>query len=359
MRIRKIILALALLLVFAGCGEDEKQVKDPIKEEAQEIEENKSEEDKKAEDANPKDEDEEADKNALEEAKNKAIEELTSLEFLDAKNIVDFTGKIKASEDAKEIGKVVEEAKKFNDDLKKTKVEADKLGKFYQKAWVINTIDGDTIEVQIGENTYKLRLIGMNTPETHHPNKGVEFYGKEAYEFTQKTLKNKEVYLEKDVSETDKYQRLLRYVWLSPPKDPENPTYDEVKNQSLNGILVHDGYANAATFPPDVKYADYFNKIEEEARSENKGLWNEKARAIWEGEKNSPENKWVRTTKQITNRGKTYTADTTQGPVKGNRKSRKYHVQGQQGYDKISINNVVWFNTKQEAEAAGYVPAKR
>lgn len=75
--------------------------------------------------------------------------------------------------------------------------------------------------------------------------------------------------------------------------------------------------------------------------------------------KNSPENKWVRTTKQITNRGNTYTADTTQGPVKGNRKSRKYHVQGQQGYDKISINNVVWFNTKEEAEAAGYVPAKR
>ncbi len=352
------ILALTLVFVFAGCGEDDPEVKDPIKEEIQEIKADKYEEEK-AEDKKPQDENEEADKKDLEDAKDKAIEELTSLEFLDTKDRDDFTGKIKACEDSKEIGKLVVEAKKSNDDFIKAKEEADKMDKFYQKAWVTNTIDGDTIEIEIGGNTYKLRLIGMNTPEIHHPNKGVEFFGKEAYEFTQKTLKNKEVYLEKDVSETDKYQRLLRYVWLTLPKDPENPTYDEVKNQSLNGILVRDGYANAVTFPPDIKYADYLAKIEKEAKSENKGLWNEEARSKWEKEKNSPENKWVRTTKQITNRGNTYTADTTQGPVKGNRKSRKYHVQGQQGYDKISINNVVWFNTKEEAEAAGYVPAKR
>lgn len=54
-----------------------------------------------------------------------------------------------------------------------------------------------------------------------------------------------------------------------------------------------------------------------------------------------------------------YNADTTQRPVKSNIKSNKYHVQGQQGYNKISVNNVVWFNTVEEAQAAGYIAAKR
>lgn len=89
------------------------------------------------------------------------------------------------------------------------------------------------------------------------------------------------------------------------------------------------------------------------------GLWNESAKTAWEEAKNSPYNRWVRATAEVTNRGKTYTADTTQGPVKANVNSNKYHVQGQQGYNKISVNNVVWFNTKEEAEAAGYLPAKK
>ena len=83
-------------------------------------------------------------------------------------------------------------------------------------------------------------------------------------------LYGKTVYLEKDVSETDKYGRLLRYVWFQVPNDfSEN----EIKENMFNASLVLNGYANATTYPPDVKYTNYFNKFEKTARNENIGLW--------------------------------------------------------------------------------------
>lgn len=361
MKLRKIILIFALVFSITACGgDDEKGEIETKQEEASEPKEGKKESEKKeAEEKKAKEEKEVAEKKALNEAKAKATEELKGLEFLDAKEIVDFTGKINDKDNPEEVKNIINVAKKSNNDKKNAKENADKIGKLYQKASVESIIDGDTIEVKIGDDVYKLRLVGINTAEINHPDKGVEFFGKEAYEFTKQTLENKEVYLEKDVSEVDKYQRILRYVWLSLPKNPEKPSFEELRDQSLNGILVRDGYANAVTYPPDVKYSEWLAKIEKEAQANNMGLWNESAKTAWEEAKNSPYNRWVRTTAEVTNRGKTYTADTTQGPVKANVNSNKYHVQGQQGYNKISVNNVVWFNTKEEAEAAGYLPAKK
>jgi micrococcal nuclease len=128
---------------------------------------------------------------------------------------------------------------------------------------VSRVIDGDTIEL---ENGKKVRYIGIDSPELHHPKKSVECFGKEAYEENKKLVEGKIVKLEKDVSETDRYGRLLRYVFLSyPPSTPEA--------LFVNKYLVNEGYAYAATFPPDVMYSQYLLNAQQEARINNRGLW--------------------------------------------------------------------------------------
>ena len=80
------------------------------------------------------------------------------------------------------------------------------------EATVVRVIDGDTIEVEIDGTSYRVRYIGIDTPETVHPQKPVECFGKEASEKNRELVEGKRVRLEKDVSDTDKYGRLLRYV---------------------------------------------------------------------------------------------------------------------------------------------------
>lgn len=138
----------------------------------------------------------------------------------------------------------------------------------FVKATVKRVVDGDTIIVTIdNDEQYRLRLIGINCPE--YTSK-IEAYGKEATEYTTKMLNGKTVYLEKDVSETDKYNRLLRYVWLD---IPNRFSEDEIKKKMFNAILVINGYAQVATYPPDVKYANYFKTFTDIARKNNVGLW--------------------------------------------------------------------------------------
>ncbi len=134
-------------------------------------------------------------------------------------------------------------------------------------------IDGDTIQVRDSQNRFfKVRFIGVDTPETRHPKKGVEYYGKEAAAFTKKQLPlGKKVYLEKDVSETDRYGRLLRYVWLAKPSDSGRES--EIRGKMLNAVLLLDGYARNATYPPDVRHSKLFAKYAREARAHSKGLW--------------------------------------------------------------------------------------
>ncbi len=137
-----------------------------------------------------------------------------------------------------------------------------------QAAVVSRVVDGDTVEVKIKEKSEKVRFIGINCPESTIRQ---DPYGKEASNYTKKQLTGKTVYLQKDVSDRDKYGRLLRYVWL---KQPVSDSESEVKAKMYNANLVLNGYAQASTYVPDVKYSKYFVKFQTTARNTNKGLWN-------------------------------------------------------------------------------------
>jgi micrococcal nuclease len=139
------------------------------------------------------------------------------------------------------------------------------------EAKVISITDGDTIKAQIGDTVYNVRFIGVDTPETKHPDKPVEHYGKEASEYTEEALKNRYVWLETDVQAYDRYNHLLAYVWLDKPDNTENE--GNIKKNMFNAQLALDGYAKAMTVPPNTKYADLFYRYEHEARENGKGLW--------------------------------------------------------------------------------------
>lgn len=130
----------------------------------------------------------------------------------------------------------------------------------YEEGNVTGVADGDTIKVSVSGVIHTVRYIGVDTPETKHPTIAVECFGPEADAFNRKTVLGKIVRMEKDVSDTDTYGRLLRYVY--------------VENQMVNEVLVREGYATATTYPPDVKYQTRFEKAEDAAQTEEKGLWN-------------------------------------------------------------------------------------
>jgi micrococcal nuclease len=127
------------------------------------------------------------------------------------------------------------------------------------QAQVVRVVDGDTIEVSIEGQTFTVRYIGIDTPETKHPDKPVEPFGPEAAAKNEELVGGKVVELEKDVSETDRYGRLLRYVYVG--------------DLMVNAELVRLGYAQASTYPPDVKYQDLFLQLQQEAREANRGFW--------------------------------------------------------------------------------------
>jgi len=103
----------------------------------------------------------------------------------------------------------------------------------------------------------------MNAPELHHPTKGVEPLGREAAEANRKLVEGQTVRLELDVQERDKYGRLLAYVYVG--------------DMMVNAELVAQGYAQAMSIPPNVKYQDLFLKKQREARLLQLGLWKETA----------------------------------------------------------------------------------
>ncbi|MEK7566943.1 MAG: thermonuclease family protein [Patescibacteria group bacterium] len=126
-----------------------------------------------------------------------------------------------------------------------------------ETARVVKIIDGDTIEIEGG---LKIRYIGVNTPETKDPRRGVQCFGKEASAKNQALVEGQMVWLEKDVGDRDKYGRLLRYVWVG-------------NNTMVNETLVKEGYAFASSYPPNVKYQKRFREAERQARNSGKGLW--------------------------------------------------------------------------------------
>jgi micrococcal nuclease len=132
------------------------------------------------------------------------------------------------------------------------------LGRF---APVERVVDGDTIRVRLGDGIEVVRYIGMDTPETVHPTRGVEPYGKEASEVNRALVEGKVVRLYFDVERRDRYGRLLAYVCVG-----------EV---FVNAELLRRGYAQLMTVPPNVRFVERFIRLQQEAREAGRGLWGE------------------------------------------------------------------------------------
>jgi len=126
---------------------------------------------------------------------------------------------------------------------------------------VTRVIDGDTIEVNIGGTKYKVRYIGVDTPEPDDERPEFCALAQEATRYNRQLVGGKTVRLEKDVSETDQYGRLLRYVYVG--------------DTFINAELVRQGLAWAIPYPPDTKYQDYMEELEMEARQDRIGIWQE------------------------------------------------------------------------------------
>jgi micrococcal nuclease len=127
---------------------------------------------------------------------------------------------------------------------------------------VSKVVDGDTFWVINSKgNEEKIRLIGVNTPEARATGRTqVEYFGKESSNYVKSLLSGRRVRLEFDVEKFDRYKRTLAYVYLE-------------DGRFLNALLIKEGYASVATYPPNVKYASLFTELEREARKKGKGLW--------------------------------------------------------------------------------------
>ena len=192
---------------------------------------------------------------------------------------------------------------------------------------VTRVIDGDTIQIEGGA---KVRYIGIDTPETVDPRTSVQCFGKEAAAKNRGLVEGKRVRFEKDVSETDKYGRLLRYVFIG--------------ETFVNETLVREGYAFSSPYPPDVKYQDVFDKAAKFAKANDKGLWGSCGFIAGAETKTTlPETGCV---------------------IKGNISSsgeKIYHVPGQKYYNQTVISESKgerWFCSETDAQKAGWRKSK-
>lgn len=200
---------------------------------------------------------------------------------------------------------------------------------------VTRVIDGDTIEISDGQH---VRYIGIDTPETVDPRTTVQCYGKEASDKNKELVDGKRVRLEKDISETDKYGRLLRYVYLE-------------DGRFVNDILVKEGYAHSSSYPPDTKYQEQFRASQQDAMNNNRGLWGTTCAL-------------PTTNPTQTQSSQPQTASNGTCVIKGNisaGKEKIYHLPGCQSYEKTVIDTSTgeqWFCTEQEALQAGWRKAQ-
>lgn len=126
---------------------------------------------------------------------------------------------------------------------------------------VLRVVDGDTLKIQIADKDYKVRLLGVDTPESVSPKKEKNTKeGKIASEYTKKNLEGKDIILEFDVSPYDRYGRLLAYVY--------------VDGICYNEKLLEEGYAKVMMISPNVKNSKYYRQIEKQAKENNAGFWN-------------------------------------------------------------------------------------
>lgn len=143
-------------------------------------------------------------------------------------------------------------------------------------------VDGDTIKITSNNKIYTVRMLAIDTPESVHPTKGVEYYGKEASEYTCNLIKNaKKIELEYDDNsdKTDKYDRLLAWVFV-----------DDIL---LQKELVANGYAKIAYLYDDYKYTEELETNQELASAKGIGIWDKEAEALYNKKNNIEVNKSV------------------------------------------------------------------
>jgi micrococcal nuclease len=142
------------------------------------------------------------------------------------------------------------------------------------RAEVVDHVDGDTVRVRIANPpegigvVETIRMLGVDTPETVHPNKELEYFGAEASDFTKARLLNQNVYLAFDWDLRDRYGRLLAYIYTAHTANAASGTIAAC----FNAVLIREGYAHAYTRFA-FQFADEFRALEQEARRERRGLW--------------------------------------------------------------------------------------
>ncbi len=192
---------------------------------------------------------------------------------------------------------------------------------------VVRVVDGDTIVVSDKGKDVKVRLVGVDTPETVHPSKPVEHYGKEASRFTTNLLKGERVYLigEPLPRAFDRYGRLLAYVYRAPD------------GLFVNAEIIRQGYGHAYTQIPS-KYMQEFKQLEQFARKAEKGLWAPVPLVVTpKGEARSDAAEYV------------YVASVN---------SEVFHYPNCRWAKKISLRNLVGFKSREDALKSGRRPCK-
>lgn len=205
------------------------------------------------------------------------------------------------------VGFVVAQAVKFPQPQKQT-----------VKATIVRVIDGDTFEVQFADKSKAtVRVIGYDAPEKEQP------FSDTATKFLKAFLEGRQVSLEPDVQVTDRYGRRLYHVWID--------------NVLLSEVMLLAGLGLQMTIPPNVQYADYLNRVQEQARSVGLGVWSLTV---------SPQPK--------------QTVMPVQPMVTyiGNARTKKFHRPDCVWAQQISPSNRVQFRSRDEAIRQGYQPCK-
>ncbi len=212
-----------------------------------------------------------------------------------------------------------------------------------QPATVVQVIDGDTVDVRPeGGRVERLRLIGLDTPETKDPRRPVQCFGREASAKAKEPLDGKRVELEADPSQgnQDRYGRLLRYVFL-----PDERNFAEV--------MIREGYGHEYTYRLPYRYQERFKTAQREAREQERGLWSP---ATCGGDTTQPAKDGQGAVPGALLADAVYACEP--GQIKGNRRSRIYHVPGGAFYASTKAN-VACFNSDEEARTAGFRRAMR
>lgn len=131
----------------------------------------------------------------------------------------------------------------------------------FESVQLVRVVDGDTLLVSSEGEDVRVRMIGIDTPESVHPDERLNTAeGIKASEYVKELLDGVgTLYLEYDVEKYDKYERVLAYVWLSDTVNPNNP--DDTRVYMLNAILLEHGIANEYEYPPNMKYVALFRQI--------------------------------------------------------------------------------------------------